>query len=107
VLSPFTIDVVIIQSGVIATEFDGVMTAPLLRQSGSGPYSKMLNAVASGTLVFYERGGGYDPRVIVDLILKGVSANRPKTRYAAGRDAKAMMLMRKWLFDKVVLATIK
>jgi hypothetical protein len=45
--------------------------------------------------------------VIVDLILKGVSANRSKTRYAAGRDAKAMMLMRKWLFDKVVLATIK
>jgi hypothetical protein len=42
----------------------------------------------------------YDPQVIVDLILKGVSANRPKTRYAAGRYAKAMMLMRKWFFDK-------
>lgn len=55
----------------------------------------------------YERGGGYDPQVIVDLILKGVGANRPKTRYAAGRYAKAMMLMRKWFFDKVVPATIK
>jgi hypothetical protein len=89
---------------VIATKFGGVMIARLLRRSGSGPYSKMPNAVASGTLVFYERGGGCDPRVIVDLIL---SAKRPKTRYAAGRYAKAMMLMRKWLFDKVVLATIK
>jgi hypothetical protein len=54
-LSPFNIDVVIIQSGVIATEFGGVMIAPLLRRSGSGPYSKMPNAVASGTLVFLGR----------------------------------------------------
>jgi hypothetical protein len=54
-LSPFNIDVVIIQPGAIATEFGGVMIAPLLRRSGSGPYSKMPNTVASATRVFYER----------------------------------------------------
>jgi hypothetical protein len=56
-LSPFNIDVVIFEPGVIAKEFGGVMIALLLRRSGSGPYSKMANAVASATRVFYDRGG--------------------------------------------------
>jgi short-subunit dehydrogenase len=45
-LKPFGIDVVIVEPGIIKTEFADVMHQPLLDRSGSGPYAKMANAVA-------------------------------------------------------------
>ena len=110
-LSPFNIDVVIIEPGVIATEFGDVMLGPLLARSGSSPYSKMANAVASAAKASFHNGSASDPQVIVDLILRAVRANKPKTRYAAGKYAKPLMFVRKWfgdrIFDKMVLAAMK
>jgi short-subunit dehydrogenase len=109
-LSPFNIDVVIIEPGVIATEFGDVMTAPMLKRSGSGPYSKMADAVAAGVKTFEARGAS-QPQVIVDLVLKSVRARKPKTRYAGGKYAGPLMFVRKWLgdrvFDRLILATMK
>ena len=110
-LRPFHIDVVIIEPGVIATEFGDVVMAPLLKRSGSGPYSRMANAVATATKASYEQGGASDPHVIVRLVLQAVRAHKPHTRYVAGKYAKPMMFLRKWfgdrVFDKIVLATVK
>jgi short-subunit dehydrogenase len=110
-LSPFNIDVVIIEPGVIATEFGDVMLGPLLARSGTGPYSKMANAVASAAKASFHNGSASDPQVITDLILRAVRANKPKTRYAAGKYAKPLMFARKWfgdrIFDKMVLAAMK
>ena len=94
-LSPFNIDVAIIEPGAIATEFGDVMTAPMLKRSGSGPYSKMTQAVATGIKAFEKRGASH-PQVIVDLVLKSVRARQPKTRYAGGKYAKPLLLIRKW-----------
>jgi short-subunit dehydrogenase len=109
-LSPFNIEVVVIEPGVIATEFGDVMTAPMLRRSGSGPYSTMADAVAAGVKAFETRGAS-PPQVIVDLVLECVRARKPKTRYAGGKYAKPMMFIRKWfgdrVFDRIVLAAIK
>ena len=86
-LSPFNIDVVIIEPGAIATEFGDVMTAPMLKRSGSGPYSKMTQAVAAGIKAFEKRGASH-PQVIVDLVLTSMRARKPKTRYAGGKYRK-------------------
>lgn len=48
-LGPFNIDVVIIEPGVIATEFADVMVAPMIMRSGDGPYIRMTRAVATTT----------------------------------------------------------
>lgn len=110
-LRPFHIDVVIIEPGVIVTEFGDVMVGPLLKRSGAGPYSQFAHAVADASNASYVKGGGSSPQVIVDLVLKAVRANRPKTRYVAGKYARPLMFIRKWLgdriFDKVVLSAIK
>jgi NAD(P)-dependent dehydrogenase (short-subunit alcohol dehydrogenase family) len=110
-LRPFNIDVVIIEPGLMATEFGSVMMEPMLQRSGHGPYNKLANAVAATTKASQKQGGASDPQVIVRLILQAVRARKPKIRYAAGKYAKPMMFVRKWfgdrVFDKVVLATIK
>jgi short-subunit dehydrogenase len=106
------IDVVVIQPGIIATEFGEVMTQPMLERSGSGPYAKLAQAVAKTTKGSYDKPNAASPSsVISNLITKAVAANRPKTRYAAGKLAKPLMWMRKYLgdrvFDQVVMSQVK
>jgi NAD(P)-dependent dehydrogenase (short-subunit alcohol dehydrogenase family) len=109
-LTPFNIDVVIIEPGVIATEFGKVMMEPMLKRSGSGAYSRMTNAFATA-MKSYDKGGASDPQVIVNLILQAVRARKPRTRYVAGKYAKPMILIRKWfgdrVFDMMILSTVK
>ncbi|GJL55969.1 MAG: short-chain dehydrogenase/reductase [Nitrospirales bacterium] len=110
-LKNFNIDVVIIEPGIINTEFGTVLLDPMLKRSGQGPYSKMANAVANATRDSSKKGQSSDPQVITDLIIKAVTASKPKTRYAAGKFAKPMMFIRTWfgdrVFDKMVLSTVK
>jgi NAD(P)-dependent dehydrogenase (short-subunit alcohol dehydrogenase family) len=110
-LSPFNIDVVIIEPGMIATEFNDVLMAPMLERSGRGPYAKMAQAVASTVQATEQRGGGSSPQVIVRLMLQAVRARRPKTRYVGGQFARPMLFIRKWFgdraFDRVILATVR
>lgn len=107
----FGIDVVIIEPGAILTEFGDVMSGPMLERSGEGPYGNMAQKVATLGRESYEKGGASPPSVITDLVLKAVYARRPKTRYVAGKYARPMLFIRKWLgdrlFDRVVLSMVK
>lgn len=110
-LSPFNIDVVIIEPGAIATEFNDVLMGPMLKRSGSGPYSKMAQAVATAAKTSDERGGGSDPQVIARLMLQAIRTRRPRTRYTGGQYAHLLPFVRRWfgdrIFDRLVLATVR
>ncbi|MCB9053998.1 MAG: oxidoreductase [Lewinellaceae bacterium] len=110
-LAPFNIDVVVIQPGVIATEFGDVMLQPMLDRSVGGPYEKMARSVAGATQDAYERGLSSPPSVITNLVSGAVNSPKPKTRYVAGKWAKPMMFLRKWvsdrMFDKLVMSQVK
>ncbi|MFZ1692205.1 MAG: oxidoreductase [Flavobacteriales bacterium] len=93
------IDVVIIEPGVIKTEFEEVMLAPMIARSGSGPYGALTRQVAKGTEKNYRKGSS--PDVIVKLVLKAVHARRPRTRYVGGHLAKPVMALRKWGGDRL------
>jgi NAD(P)-dependent dehydrogenase (short-subunit alcohol dehydrogenase family) len=108
---PFGIDVVIIEPGIITTEFGDVMVEPMLDRSGNGPYADMAKAVADATKASYEKGGGSPPSVIAHVVFKAIEAERPKTRYVAGKFARPLITARTWLsdrtFDKLVMSQIK
>jgi NAD(P)-dependent dehydrogenase (short-subunit alcohol dehydrogenase family) len=110
-LAPFNIDVVIIEPGVIATEFGDVVMKPLVQRSGKGVYATMANAFANAMTESYKNDGASPPDVIVKLVLEAITATRPKTRYVAGKFAKPMMFIRKWFgdrtYDKAVLSMLK
>ncbi|MBL7946746.1 MAG: SDR family NAD(P)-dependent oxidoreductase [Flavobacteriales bacterium] len=99
-LKPFGIDVVIIQPGIIKTEFSDVMTGPMLQRSGVGPYGELARKVAKGAENGMANGRGSDPAVIAALVSKAVSARRPRTRYAGGFLAKPVMWVRIYLGDR-------
>lgn len=110
-LKAFNIDVVIIEPGIISTEFGDEMIKTLLKISGEGPYARMVNAFARESRKSYEEGGGSSPDLIARVISKAIRARRPRTRYAAGKFARLMIFLRKWMgdriFDKILLSQFK
>lgn len=110
-LDQFGIDVVIIEPGIINTEFGNVMTGPMMERSGNTAYANLANAVESSVQDSYEKGNGSSPTVISDTVAKAVRAKKPKTRYAVGSMAKPLLFLR-WLlsdrlFDKAVMSQVK
>jgi short-subunit dehydrogenase len=100
-LEPFNIDVVIIEPGIVNTEFDNVLVGLMMKRSGEGAYAELAEAVASGTESTYGNGSGSDPSVITNVILRAIKSDRPRTRYVAGQMAKPLMLARKYLGDRL------
>ena len=98
----FGIDVVIVEPGAIGTEFNDVFVGPMLERSGSGPYSEIAHGLANYARDMEERpNGSSPPSVIADTIVKALAARRPRTRYAAGKLAKPILLVRRWVSDRV------
>lgn len=107
-VKPFGIDVVIIEPGLIETEFGDVVADPLLKRSKGGPYESVANKVAATTKATYQPGVGSSPEVIAKTISKAIRSSRPKTRYLVGKFAKPLVYSRKLLgdriFDRVILS---
>lgn len=108
---PFGIDVVIIEPGMIATEFGDVLTGPMLERSGKGPYAPMAHAVAEAVRSSAKNNGSSPASVVVEAITTALRASRPKTRYVIGKLARPLLFLRRWLsdrmFDKVVMSEVK
>ena len=110
-LAAFGIDVVIIEPGIIATEFGDVMTDPMMEISGNGAYAPLAKAVAKSTKDSYAKGGASPAGIISDLISRAIRSPRPKTRYATGKFAKPLMFVRRYfsdrVYDKIIMSQIK
>ena len=111
-LAPFGIDVVIVEPGLIRTEFGDVMAGPLRARSGQGPYRAMAESVAQATEASYAQPDAASPPAVISrLILKAVEARRPRTRYVGGKLAKPLIFLRGLLsdrlFDKAVMSQVK
>lgn len=110
-LQQFGIHVVLIEPGAIETEFGQVLVKGLEAQNGTGAYREMVQKVASATERSHASGALSQPQVIVELLLKAVRSRRPRTRYTAGKYARPMMFIRKWLgdriYDKMVLSIVR
>lgn len=111
-LNPFNIDVVIIEPGIIATEFGNILYEPMLQHSGKGPYKKLAHAMAAATKESYsKKGASSPPSVIANIILKAIATSYPKTRYVKGKMAGLMIALRKnlgdRLFDRIIMSQVK
>jgi NAD(P)-dependent dehydrogenase (short-subunit alcohol dehydrogenase family) len=97
-VAPFGIDVVIIQPGIIKTEFENQTAAQLREFSGAGAYREPVEAMAKRG----ETGlsDGSDPLVVAEVILDAIESGRPETRYAVGRFADQLLELNRTLPDR-------
>lgn len=99
-LTPFGIDVVVIEPGGIRTEWPAIAAEKVREASGKGPYAKQANAVAASLSSDATAKRSSDPSVIADAVSKAATARRPRTRYAVGYGARPIILMRSVLPDR-------
>lgn len=94
----FGIRVVVVEPGLIETEFGEVVGGPIIEITGDGPYRPMVDAMLK------QMGGGNTkyspPSLIADVVSKAITARKPKTRYVAGSMGKMLIRMRRLLGDR-------
>ena len=110
-LKSFGIDVILIEPGVIKTEFQDVMMDSTVERSIGTPYEKKLKALEKATQEMYARGIGSPPSVITKLIIKAINSPNPERRYVGGLFAKPMLFIKKWfgdkMYEKAIMSQIK
>jgi len=106
----FGIDVIIIEPGVIITEWGAIAAENLLKTSGNGAYAGAADKMAKGLQKRYANHNLSGPVVIARVIVKAVTARKPKTRYAAGSFAGTLLFLRRILsdrwFDKLIKVAV-
>lgn len=109
-LKQFNIKVVILEPGIIETEFGDVMVDNISKFSGHTVYGTITNKLVAASKKMYATGGGSKPVIIANTISKIIHSNNPKTRYRVGKWAKPMVWMRihlgDKLFDKIVMSQV-
>lgn len=96
----FGIDAVIVEPGGIATEWGAISAENLIKTSGNGVYTEQARKTAERMDQMYASGRLSDPEVIGKIIVKAVTATRPRTRYAAGAMSGLVLFLRRWLTDR-------
>lgn len=100
----FGIDVVVIEPGLIKTQFGETAVGSIDGAADDGPYAKFNEAVGTATAGVYEGPMarlGAGPEAVAKKIEKAISARRPKTRYPVTASARLALTQRKLMTDRM------
>ena len=103
-VASFGVQVVVIEPGLIKTEFASTALGSMDATENEGPYGKFNHMVGKVTTGAYEGpmsklGGG--PETVARKIETAITADRPKTRYKVTPSAGLIMAQRSILSDKM------
>jgi len=100
-LKPFGIDVVLIEPGPIATEWNEIARDSLLERSGEtayAPYAKRAHRVLTE---FDKPSRASKPETVARKIVRAATTRHPAARYPVGKGARAITLSRDLTPDRV------
>ena len=104
----FGIDVVVIEPGLIRTEWSGIAANHLEETAEGSAYASQIKAVANSMRSESTNKRQSPPSVIADTVEKIVTARKPRTRYVVGFAAKPLVTLRRLLpdraFDRLISA---
>lgn len=107
----FGVEVVVIEPGLIRTNFADTATGSMDESGRSGPYAGFTAAVAKAVRDNYERGPilklGGGPETVAAAIERAITAGRPRTRYAVTPSAHLFMGLCRLLPDRAWDAMVK
>ena len=100
----FGIDVVVLEPGLIITNFGEAAVGSMSDVDAEGPYGKFNAGVARLTAGAYEGGlarFGGGPETVAAKIAKALESRRPSTRYKVTPSARVVMGMRRAMTDRM------
>jgi len=105
------INVVLIQPGMIKTEFGAVTSHGVLDHSANGAYQELAQKLAQATDKMYTQNCHVsDPSLVAKTIRKAIESTHPRTRYPVGYLARPLLtlntLLPDRLFDKLATSQL-
>ena len=100
-LRRFGIRVVVIQPGIIVSEFLDPMLDPLHERAQGTAYQTLAESLDELTRQTYAPTRASPAAVVADAIARAIRARRPRTRYPVGRFARLLMTLRRWMPDRL------
>ena len=100
-LADFGIHVVVVQPGIIRTNFAETMQEPLLERSGHGPYGQLTKILLEGFADIYDARRSSSPNLVGSTIAAAACAAKPRSRYVVGYLARPLLLVRNLLGDRI------
>jgi short-subunit dehydrogenase len=97
----FGINVVVVEPGGIKTPWGLIAAENLKKTSGTGAYAEKANKSAESTARMYRSNRLTHPDAIGKVILKAVTARRPRFRYVKGFGARPTLFIRRFFGDRV------
>jgi NAD(P)-dependent dehydrogenase (short-subunit alcohol dehydrogenase family) len=97
-LTEFNIDVILIEPGVIRSNFvENIRTAKNY-DSNNSPYAKTVQKVFEGFEPMLANAS--DPKEVAQVILNAANSSSPNIRYTVGKDAESIIKARAELSDR-------
>ena len=97
-LEPFGIRVVLVEPGVIKTNFVNSIVAAKKSQDPNTPYAQLMQNVATSFQHMIEGGSSAD--VVAKVVLKAVTSENPNLRYLAGKDVETWVEGKRSMSDE-------
>lgn len=107
-VSPFGIDVIVIEPAGTDSEWIPLAIEEAERYSAKGAYAKLVATLRTSSAWNRKMPA---PTVITNLVVKALKAKRPDARYHGGNGAGPVLFLR-WLlpdsmFDRIIMSTMK
>jgi NAD(P)-dependent dehydrogenase (short-subunit alcohol dehydrogenase family) len=97
-LKEFGINIIIIEPGVIRTNFVENMKTAGTRSRSESPYADLIGRTLKGFGGLMNNSS--PPKLVAEAILNAITSKEPEIRYVVGDDAKSIMKVRKSTSDK-------
>lgn len=104
-LEPFGIHVVLVEPGVIRTNFAGGMVLAKKAQDPKSPYSQMMQKMSSTLQQLMQNAS--DVALVASVILKAATSANPELRYLAGKDVEGWVEARQKMSDSEFINSMK
>ncbi|NJK41328.1 MAG: SDR family NAD(P)-dependent oxidoreductase [Acaryochloridaceae cyanobacterium SU_2_1] len=105
---PFGIRVVVVQPGIIASEWSGIAARPLEDASRESVYHFLTEPMAR---VLRDDSQAASPEVVAKAVSKAVNSRNPRRRYATPMDAKVLIFMHwllpDWAWELLLARTLR
>jgi NAD(P)-dependent dehydrogenase (short-subunit alcohol dehydrogenase family) len=88
-VEPFGIKIILVEPGVIKTNFFNASNTTKKSLNPNSPYFKMYQNMGSGFSKMIENGS--TPDIVAKTVLEAISNDMPKLRYLAGNDVKQLL----------------
>jgi NAD(P)-dependent dehydrogenase (short-subunit alcohol dehydrogenase family) len=96
-LEPFGIRVILVEPGVVRTNFSNAMVIAKKTQDPHSPYSQLMQKMSANWQQMTENGS--DVKLVAQVVLDAIKSKEPQLRYVAGKDMEAWAEARKSMSD--------